>query len=442
MTTGIRSEGEVVVARIELLDSSMVEMTVEDLSRSRTGIHGRVAIAWLSPETVYEESERRTLAWSYLNLDRNSDRVTLANSASQVLGRISPATSDDYNKEDLKQDLDKFAERAFMVWQKRFIPGYVKGNAEGSMVEFLLEPFVIREGGTIIFAPPGHGKSYTLLAMGVSIDAGISSVWPVKQARVLMVNLERSGISFQKRLGKVNRSLGVDPSRDLLILNARGKNLAEVYDALAAGVEQHRVDVLMLDSISRAGYGGLTEDVVGNKIIDQLNRLCPTWVALGHSPRADATHVFGSTMFEAGIDVGVQLKSQKKDERNWGVSLQIVKENDIGKRPPWIGSLRFNEDGLESVRAAKKGEFSTLDIEVASEAAKIRAFLSKAGKSGIKDIAQFLGSSETHVSRVLTASPMFLRIVDGDTALYGLKDFNDEPETTYIKPEKWLGEEL
>ena len=47
---------------------------------------------------------------------------------------------------------------------------------------------------------------------------------------------------------------------------------------------------------------------IGNSFENECNStnsLCESWVAIAHTPRADASHVFGSVMFEAAADVVV-----------------------------------------------------------------------------------------------------------------------------------------
>jgi len=167
---------------------------------------------------------------------------------------------------------------------------------------------------------------------------------------------------MQRRLAKVNRVLGLNESRPLTTLNARGRSLFDVAPTIRRYIADHGIGMIALDSMSRTGGGDLTENQPANKIIDLLSSLCPTWVALAHTSRADDTHSFGSIMFDAGADLCIQLASEvKTDENVLGISWRTTKKNDVGNYHPGIYAMEFEEQGLKGFRGAKDGEFPELE---------------------------------------------------------------------------------
>jgi len=224
---------------------------------------------------------------------------------------------------------------------------------------FLLRPYILQDAGTILFGPPGKGKSWIALAMAVSIDSGTSRIWPTIEKKVLFVNLERSRISFQRRLWAVNGVLGLEYQRPLLFINARGQALSDLVESIQHSVATHKVSVVFLDSISRAGMGALAEDRTANSIVDTLNRTGVAWFAIGHTPRAEDTHIYGSFHFEAGEDIGIRLISQVS-ETELGIGLEVVKANDIRIPPKAFYALDFGEESLVGIRTAKDSEFPDL----------------------------------------------------------------------------------
>ena len=120
--------------------------------------------------------------------------------------------------------------------------------------------------------------------------------------------------------------------------------------------------MVFLDSISRSGQGSLIGDEETNRTIDLMNDICPTWFAIGHTPRADSTHVFGSVHFEAGADLMVSLTSQI-DGDLMGVGLKVEKSNDTPKRPREKFVFEFGPHGLLKARKAKAGEFEDIDAQ-------------------------------------------------------------------------------
>lgn len=401
---------------ITIKDGARYEVifSARDIRRERTGIHARVDI----------QVNAVTLAYSTFNIERDEDRVRLANSAFTQYSRNGLA--DDYKKDFIKKDLDLFCDGLWEEHVSELMPEMMGGTLTPSRPTFLLEPYIIEGGGTILFAPPGRGKSWSALVMAVAIDAGITtSLWTVKQTPVLFVNLERSAPSLRDRLGAVNAALGLPRERPLGTINARGRSLTDVYEACERWVTEHAVGCVILDSLSRAGVGDMNENLVGNRTMDLLNALVPTWFAPAHPPRKDPSHVFGSQMFDAAADVIVQVLSEQGETGPLGIGLQVTKVNDFRVPPMQLLAYEFDDYGLTSIRRARPGEFP--EVEAGRKGNTIREMkefiLDQDGAiaSG-HEVAEALGKSRSLVSRLLrdrTEDFVFLR-KQGRLSLYGV----------------------
>jgi hypothetical protein len=122
------------------------------------------------------------------------------------------------------------------------------------------------------------------------------------------------------------------------------------------------IEVVVLDSISRSGMGDLNENQSGSKIMDALNGLSESWLAIGHTPRASADHVTGTMQFDAAADLMVKLSSEQEDDGPMGVSLELTKKNDIPYYKPRILALEFDRNlGFVGFREARRGEFPTIE---------------------------------------------------------------------------------
>ncbi len=368
-----------------------------NIRRERTGIHATIEIVL----------DSTSLAWSQFNIERDEDRGRLANKAYRGLGTA--VDSSLFPKEYLAHEMDIFCRDLWEAYIATAIPDEMEGDATSEPLRFILKPYIMEGGGTILFGPPGRGKSYTSQLIAVSIDAGVKQFWEVEQAKTLLINLERSASSIKRRLGCVNTVLGLDPQRKLLVLNARGKSLADLKDVLERTVEKYKVGFLVLDSISRAGYGDLTENRPVNTIVDTLNNLCPSWLALAHTPRADETHVFGSQMFEAGADVMVQLLSQLKGTLNLGVGLQVKKANDMAPVDLSVFSYTFDEFGLSEVRRASSKEFLEIEAQKRVDSTPmIQEYLLDMGPSTVDAIAEHIGKDRTTAQKILSKESQFV----------------------------------
>lgn len=387
-------------------------MRAEQVHEERTGVHAKVSIL----------GNDRLLTYSVLNVDRSEDRIRLANHAHKLLAPSLNGTALVYTAAFLQDDLQSFCAGLWQAHIAGDMPEMMEGELEGQPPSFVLRPYVLEGGGTILFAPPGRGKSYTAGLWAVAIDAGVSAFFEVKQRPVLFVNLERSRLSLRNRLGAVNRALGLPADRPMCTLNARGRALTDVVPAIKRTVAERGIGCVFLDSISRAGMGDLTENQPVNRIIDSLNNACDTWVSLAHTPRGDESHAYGSIHFEAGADVVVQLLSEQDEGGPLGVGLQVTKENDIGKQPLRILALEFGPGGLTSVRNARKGEFPGIERgRKGTVRDDVREYLLREGRAGASEIADATGHDRANVSRVLAGDSVFGIVArDGRKKLYGV----------------------
>lgn len=401
-------------------NGAVVTLRARDLRRTNTGPHAHIAV----------KVNDKGIAFDVLNIHRNASRNDLARAALKRLGELERAAL----AKDLPLMLDEFCLGLWEFHLSQFEAEWMVGDLELPALPFSLKPYVREECGTILFSPPKAGKSYSLDLMLVSIDAGCDTLWPCQQTRVLKVNLERGRGSLLRRLPRVNRALGLEPKRPLLTLNARGKSLADVIQTIRRIVDREKVGIVGLDSISRGGFGKLTDDDTGNSVIDALNSLCETWVALGHTPRADPTHLFGSQMFDAGEDIGIQLTSQATAPRDGvitlGVGLLIKLANDMACPPLELLGLDFTEqDGLVGVRRPATREFPAL---VAGQGQKLEdeiyGLLLDMGRATATEIIEALAlkdSQRANVSRLLNADPRLSKRRDGRKVFYEVRYDDD-----------------
>jgi AAA domain len=401
----------------------------------RTGLHARISIA----------ANGTVLAYDTFNVERDGERTRLANSAYAKLvgGRRRPERMD-YPQTYLQDDVDQFCSGLREAYLAELMPRPMPGSKERCGPRFVLEPYILVDGGTIIFAPPGFGKSTVLQTIGICIDAGCDALWPVRQTSVLLVNLERSAQSVAQRLGNINEALGLERERPLAVLNARGKTLREVAPAIQKHVDRHGTGCVLVDSLSRAGPGSLKEDDIVNGYCDILNGFGPAWCALAHSPRGDETHIFGSQMFDAAADLTVRLMSEEKLLGPMGIALDVIKRNDVGTQPLWVGAFEFDRAGLVSIRRARAGEYRQLEgkQKLSMEDAVAR-YLEREGASSATDIAEELGCDRGNVSRLLNASKRFVfvreegkRVLFGVRAAHSYESKSRDTRTTREEPEE------
>lgn len=342
--------------------------------------------------------------------------------AREVHARLGPKQKSIYTERQIRVDLDDFCGRVWPLWIARYRAELVGGDLSIGPPEALLSPYLFEGAGTILFGAPGRGKSYISLAMAISIDAGCDRFWECRQARVLFINLERSENSIKRRMATVNLALGLEPERPMYLMNARGRRLGDLMEAIREDVREWDIGAIFLDSLSRVGLGSLTEDMPANEAMDSLNEMVGSWLAIGHTSRADSTHVFGSQMFDAAADVIVQVKSQAVGEEKLGIGLQVTKANDIPRAPFRRLALCFDKHGLSEMREAEENEFPELTGAVpVSLAGEVFQYLLEVGKASPSQIATDTGHARTAVSKALADARFVSLGKDGRFMMYGVR---------------------
>jgi hypothetical protein len=362
------------------------------------------------------------LAWSEFNFQRDEDRTRLGNRAH---ANLSPELKTAFPKEHLKHEFDIFCRRLRQTYLGIYHVEDMEGEINEQGMEYYLKPYLPKDVGSILFGPPGRGKSYVVMIMAVAIDSGDSDWWECGvPANVLFVNLERSARSMRHRLARVNLCLGYPATRSLRMLNARGRTLGDVKDAVKRAIDEHHIEVVCVDSISRAGMGDLTANDKVNNICDTLNNIARTWLAIGHSPRADDSHLFGGVHFDAAADVMIRLSSERQTN-SLGISLEITKGNDLPDFPSEYIALDFNgELGLSKIRRPTAMEFSELMTRKKHTLLEdvVEYLTSEGGKASAGTIAQAINKDRANVSGLLNKRDEFIRVGRDTTGiLFGLK---------------------
>lgn len=375
-------QGETVSWAKPLGSGEQIGFEASNIRRERTGVHAKIAI--IGPSGP--------LASDNFNIERSEERRRLAKAAFEGFG---PMYSENYTAKMVELDLLDFTEAATEAWEEgRIQEDLFDADEETPDLQFILRPYIIQGGSTLLFGPPGSGKSYLALLIGVSIGAGKKDFWRVKQSPVCYVNLERSRESMRRRLSAICGVLGVrGRDHQVTLMNCRGLTLPAIARKVKAYQRTYRDALIIVDSISRAGVGSLVEDVTANRIIDILNAF-PTWLAIGHTPRDDPSHEYGSVMFGAGEDVGIQLAAEKRGNV-LGLSMIVRKANDIAFPPPPYFAFEFtpadeeSEGRLFAIRTAQASEFPQLATAIKpSLEHTVLAYLKEHGPSTATEISK------------------------------------------------------
>jgi AAA domain len=365
-----------------------------------------------------------------LNIGSSRSRISLAQYAFEQLEWM--GTNAD--KMEIRMQLDAQLLTVADEMAAQHLGRMVKGDPTIGTPAPICGYLVQEEGGTFMVAKPESCKSWLALMAAVSMDAGLDTVWPAsaRRRRVLFINLERAEKGMQSRLAQVNAVLGLDPERSLLMINRRGQNLLGIIEAARQTIRDNDVDTVVLDSIGKAGMGGLATDEAANLIAETLSGLCPTWLAIAHPPRPrgrprqngstardpNQDRPLGSIFFDAAADIIVALDTTK-DGLDRHVKLTWTKGNDIPSQPPQMLTLHFAEGaGLVGVTVSDAGKATR------AAAKKVMDWLVKKGDGGAGPQAIATGAkvSRTVVYEVLANKEVFGKRMEGKRVLYYVRN--------------------
>ena len=385
-----------------------------------SGLHATINIHYAE-----QNNDGVKICYNYFNIERLGERKTFSGDVHKEIQAINSEAAIAYTRDAIRTDLGVFCELAHPAWLSQFQSELVSGDPDIPL-SYLIDPFLLDDAGTVMYARPGRGKSQTAMTMAVSVDAGINTIWPVRQAPTLYVNLERSARSLKRRLGQINEALGLNPSRPLRMLNARSRSLRDISAQIEQDVEQHNIGFIILDSISRAGMGDLNDNRVGQEIINELNRIIDgknaSYLAIGHTSWGGDEpdgHIYGSIQQEAGADVMLSLRSthHSKNKSQLGVLLNMSKFNDAPPKESPLVVFEWDTFGLKSIEKGSIEDFPQLEkFQNRSENKWIKDYLLNHGPTSLTDLHNAMEKDDW-----TTTSSTLSKLLDRDD------DFIKEP---------------
>ena len=370
---------------------------VEEVEPSKTGIHGLLDI-YVNDQLVSTDN---------FNLEKNAQRKTFAGDTSREEPFMKMQGF--YDRPALTTDLMNYVKQLKNLMKKE---GVIVEEMHGDPfieIKQLVHGLVVAGGGTIFNALPKQAKSFIAMLVAVSVDAGVNQVLDVEQGKVLFINFERSRDSMIRRLGGINTALGLDPYRPLSFMNVMSNRLSSILPAIRYKINEMDAKLIVVDSISRAGMGNLTDDDTANRITEALNSLVAqtdrAWLGIAHRAWSNE-HVYGSVHFQAAADVVAGItKAHNENTREMGVSISVDAENDMSPQEDKVIAFSFDDMGVKGVRKASKEEFPELLNEEDETKDRVYKYLETAGAHTPSEISKSTGIPRSSVASALNRNP-------------------------------------
>lgn len=159
---------------------------------------------------------------------------------------------------------------------------------------WILFPFILREGPSIIYGPQESLKSWLGLLLAKMVVQG-TVLYPCELfqvGRVLWADWEVQKESMKGRLKKV----GLEDERFLYVELAA--SFDEEYPKILLLVEEVKPDLLIIDSLGPAVGAELTSSLAANQFMNRIRSLNVPVLLIAHTPKHEESTVFGSTFFQ------------------------------------------------------------------------------------------------------------------------------------------------
>ena len=325
-------------------------MRAKNVRQEPTGPHAFIGIELREPTS----GKRLPLVGNDFNVVRGDKQTWLANQAAKQGRELLPGieASQDLQPSTLRTRVTYFCDGLWDAWNGMLRSDLMDADPDHEPAQFLLRPYILDRAITFLYGQGGHGKSYVAQMIGLALDAageGCQLPWPIESpVHTCYVNLERSEAQWRARLARCNVVAGLHPRRPFRLIQARGRSLPDVLDAMHHDVADNGVRCFILDSVTRAGMGDLTKNDVANRIVDTFGAIAEAGASIlgiGHTSW-EGEHMYGAVQFLQGADVMVKQTGQQDVGGALTVKLEVDKVNDNGKGFSELFSLAFQGPDL------------------------------------------------------------------------------------------------
>ena len=382
----------------QLGTTDVIRVRIDNARRERTGVHGRLIMF------VGNGSSMRHIHYDNINLEKGDQRSRFCR---ECVRNLDDSVVSIYSEKAINHDIGVICQ-AVINWDTNNLSiDYIGAEEYAEPLTFPIYPYILDNAGSILFAPPGSGKSYMALIMSMCIANGLVSPFNAIKRPVIYVNLERPRNTFLMRDHAVRRALGFgagEPS-GVGYFHGRGRTFKSIIWHIEKETRGKPDTVIVLDSISRTGLGTLLDDTTANQFTDTMNALGLSWLALGHTPRGDDKHVFGSVHFTAGCDIETRLVGSEQGH-TLNLMLETVKSNDGPRNYKHALSLTFGEvqEGLVGIREIPTDDPGLVAQSTDNTFRIAHAIEVLGGKATPSQLADETGIALPNVSKVLTGS--------------------------------------
>lgn len=221
--------------------------------------------------------------------------------------------------------------------------------------KYLIRPWMVDDGPTVLFGMGGSGKTFLALMMAVCLTTGAPFLGtePYRKGRVLFIDYEASPERTAARLKMIQAGLGIDDERVEGIVYWPGlAPLPDMVPGLQRHLAKNSVDLILVDSAILACGGPPKDPEIAAAYFNALRRLKVPSLTISHVVKDEEgdKYPFGSIVWHNSARLTWNVKVQQEEGENIvHVGLFNRKANDDRKYPSVGLRLEFEEGMFRAV---------------------------------------------------------------------------------------------
>jgi len=227
---------------------------------------------------------------------------------------------------------------------------------------FLVNPFIMESGVTVLFGPGGTGKSTLALGMALSVASDKPHIGDFvhKSGPVLWVDYEANHKEVFDRLNAVLRETGDEHPEHAIHYRKYGSKFVDIVSDIRREIRELKPELIVVDSVANARRGDANgaEDTVNMFAV--MNTLEVPVLAIDHmsaeaAARQDFTKPYGTvyTSNEARLTWGVMVNESASTPEVKQLNMKMSKQNIIKQADARGIVLRYESFETGKVRSLK-----------------------------------------------------------------------------------------
>jgi len=275
---------------------------------------------------------------------------------------------------------------------------------DSDIPKWLLEPFILGDGATILFGQGGLGKSLLALAAMITLDTGhkiLGSSKSTLMCRGMYLDWEDSAETQGERYNMLMRGIGKTPNHDYEPLHRRCNSpLQEILPRIHSEIERHGINYLVIDSAALACGGAPDNSDSALSFFNALNRLKLPGLVIAHQTKdVNKPYPFGSIFWHNSARCTWEIKSKNSPGENSIPIILVNQKSNRGSKHSRIGyEVHFDEPN-KSIRILSRNSSevsATFGAEGASIKEQVYSILKESPQT-IKSLAIAMGETENSI---------------------------------------------